>query len=575
MSSSQRFLLLALLLLLLGGLGFGARWLFSGREPAPAPEPGRESVAVTPQAAPRPAERLSAGEVTERPKADPGSTTVTYPLEVELELVRPGALPTEPGVPAWGTAGRSRLQGFVFGEDNKGLAAQVEFVYGANTGRVLQCGADGAYGANDLHPGLSIVRIEGPGVLGSMREVLLRQEREQVLTVSYARPARISGEVIDRKGEPLTGAKVTLDGLVSITDSFGQFHFPQVAAGDALLVVEKDGFRAHREILPVTVGATYEIGRLRYALEPGASLEIVVPDVTGGSEEAYVYFFSKAGVLRDYPWFLVNPTRVWPGGRVRIDDLPPGRIDLRLFHSGAKASPELAVANLVPGSVISTEIRLKPAPMLMGVVRSGGEPVADARVTLEAADRIEAVLAALGEDYGILEGDVLPGLPPGLQEVRTDADGEFVLSSWASAAKNRYLTAVGPDGRSFAGKLLRGDEERVDLELSQRAQDSQAVTLRMGGRFQALPVRLVIRGEPRDEFLLGPDDDLVIDGLARGTWRMAVQWETEDLLDGFELELPGAADVDLALPLGAIEGQTGDIRKRSGRGTSTVSNENR
>jgi len=563
MSSSQRFLLLIIVLLLLGGLVLGTRWLLvSGGPPAIEPSaPDRDAPAATvPESSVR---RLEAAEVEERP-APTTATTVVFPLELKLELTRPGALPAVDGVPAWGTSGQAGFTGFVFDEGNEGVRAELEFVYGANKGRVLTCGEDGAFGASNLHPGLSIVRIEGPGIVGSMREILLRQERETVLNVGYARPARISGEVLGREGEPLDAARVMLDGLVTFTDSLGVFHFPRVAGGTVLVVIEKEGYRSYRELLPVAAGSVYELGRLRYALEPGASLELVVPEKMGGSQEAYVYLFSKAGVQRDYPWFLVNPIRVWPGGRVRLDDLPSGRLDLRLFHTGVIARPELAVANLVPGSVTKLEIHLAPAPMLTGVVRAGGNPIAGATVTLEAADRVQAVLEALGETYGMLEGDVLPGLPPGVQTAHTNADGEYVLTKWEHSSKHRYLTAVGPDGSTFAGKLLKGGEERVDLELKASEEDDAAVTIRMGGRYQGLPVVVRVRGEPRERFDLAPDDDLVIDGLADGTWTLAVRWNRETLLEDRTLELPGGGALDLALPLGAIEGQTGEIRRRAG-----------
>jgi hypothetical protein len=564
MSSTQRFLLLAIALLLLGGLAVGTRWLLTSGD-ANAVEPRLPDRGVTVATPPEPEERRLEAPVVEERSTEGVATTVAYPLEVTLELTRPGTLPAVDGVPAWGTAGRARFKGFVFDEGNKGMRAELEFVYGANKGRILTCGADGAFGASDLHPGLSIVRIEGPGIVGSMREILLRQERETVLNVGYARPARVNGEVLDREGEPIEGARVMMDGLVTRTNSFGTFNFPRMASGTVLVVIEKDGYRSYRELLPVTAGSVYEIGRLRYALEPGASLELVVPEKLGGAEEAYVFLFSKGGVQRDYPWFLINPVRVWPGGRVQLDNLPSGRLDLRLFHTGALARPQLAVANLVPGSVTKSEIHLAPAPMLTGVVRAGGKPVAGAVVTLEAADRVKAVLNALGETYGILEGDVLPGLPPGVQTVRTNADGEYVLTSWEHSSKHRYLTAVGPGGGMFAGKLLKGDEERVDLALKAKEEDDAQLTLRMGGRFQGLPVVLRVRGEPREPFELAPDDDLVIGSLPDGTWDLSVRWNREMLVEDRVLELPADGAIDLALPLDAIEGQTGEIRRRTGR----------
>jgi hypothetical protein len=205
--------------------------------------------------------------------------------------------------------------------------------------------------------------------------------------------------------------------------------------------------------------------------------------------------------------------------------------------------------------------------MLAGVVRMGGRPVAGARVTLEAADFVGATLGALGETYGFIESDVLPGLPPAVQVTHTDAQGAYVLSAWASASKHRYLTAVGPDGATFAGRLLSGGEEQADLELVPAEQDDAALRIRLGGRYQALPIALTVRGEPRAPFDLPAGEDLVVAGLAAGTWKLRARWATEWIVAEQELELPRKPpDEPLAieLPEGAIHGQPAEIRARAG-----------
>jgi Carboxypeptidase regulatory-like domain len=564
MTSSQRVSLLVVALLLFTGVAAGARWLLRSRPVAAVEAPASGAPAALGDAPGEPA-RVEA--VRPEPDAGPAPTPVVFPLEVELELVSPGRLRPPEGVPARGSAATARITGGVWDAGNQGVEADVRFVHGANEGRELHCDPSGAFGASDLWPGLSIVEIQGPGIVGAQREVLLRQERETVLNVSFARPARVTGEVIDRSGAPIEGARVTMDGQTAFTDSAGVFQYPQMASGTVVVVVEKQGYRSYRELLPVTLDATIELGRLRYALDPGASLEITIPERIGGAEEAYVIFIPpQGGVQRDYPWFLINPTRVWPGGRVQIDDLPSGRIDLRLFHSGAVARPELAVANLSPGEVRRVEIHLEPAPMLTGTVRMGGRPVAEATVTLEAADRLGATLAAVGEDYGFIESAVLPTLPPAAQTVRTDAHGEYVLSSWESASRYRYLTAVGPDGASFAGQLLKGGEQTVDLTLAPAEEQSGRLRLVMEGRFQPLPVVTRVRGVPGGKRVLPPDQDLVIDGLPTGTWSLSLRWNTDRLLDheALEIEDKHATELEVTLPEGAIQGQTEEIRLRAG-----------
>ena len=59
---------------------------------------------------------------------------------------------------------------------------------------------------------------------------------------------------------------------------------------------------------------------------------------------------------------------------------------------------------------------------------------------------MRATLGYFTEPSYFLETAVMPNLPPGLQETRTDKQGRFVLSSWADTSPVRYLEARGPGG---------------------------------------------------------------------------------------------------------------------------------
>ena len=81
--------------------------------------------------------------------------------------------------------------------------------------------------------------------------------------------------------------------------------------------------------------------------------------------------------------------------------------------------------------------------------------------------------------------------------------------------------------------------------------------IRMGGRFQGLPVRLSVNGTPMDPYVLAPEDKLEIEGLEAGTWRAEVWWHHEQLERGRQVTLKpnGRGEISVVLPRGALEGE--------------------
>src|SRR5262249_15126947 len=183
-----------------------------------------------------------------RQSTGPVATTVLWPLKVELELLEARFLPKEEGVPPVGSAATARLSGRVTGIGDDGVEAEIRFVAGANIGRVLRADATGRFGATDLNPGLSIVEVRAPGILGSRREVRLRRGQEQLLNVGYGRPGSVFGKVQDASGKGIEGADVTVDGTRVATDPEGGFYLQSVAAGPGLCVGDTDACARYLEI---------------------------------------------------------------------------------------------------------------------------------------------------------------------------------------------------------------------------------------------------------------------------------------------------------------------------------------
>jgi hypothetical protein len=500
----------------------------------------------------------------------PGTTTVAWAVKLELDLVQAAHLPQSQGVAPLGTGGTARFTGRIADGREQGVQATLRFLAGPNAPREIATNAEGKFGASDLYPGLSLVMVDGPGDLDAVREVRLRQDKETQLNLGFGLPGSVAGRVFDRDDRPLAEVQVDVDGQTQITDLEGKFLFTSVFSGlDLQLVLRKPGYASLSNRIAVT--AKQRLDNLTYKLLPAATLEVAVPDRLGSTEDALVVIGpSRSNYERSYPWHLASPARVALGSSVTFTDLPAIRVDVRVFHAGAVPEPRQSTLNLNEGQNPTLITHLKAAPTLVGrVVDPEGLPVPDAIVRLEAPNRIGAELTYLGEMPGFLETEILPMLPVGVQETRANHLGEFMLTSWAEYAPARYLTAESPDGKLRAARLVKPEDENVQLDLQPAAGGTATLRLEFPGRFQALPVELSIRGAPRGEQLVPTDDALEIPDLLEGKWRLRATWNGRPIgsADGVLIDLDGDTTVPLSLPPGAIQGQDEDTRARAGRGT--------
>lgn len=517
------------------------------------------------QDTPAPTVRTQLSDIV-APEAEYGSleTTVVFPLGVELELVHSKAVQRAEGAPALGSGATARLQGSIQDEKGEGVRAEVAFVAGTNQGRVLYCDSTGNLGANDLYPGISIVRITGPRIAGSMREVLLRQDRDTQLNIAYGRPAHVFGEVFDAESKPIAGAKVTLDGQEATTNEAGVFEFTNMASGEVLAIVEKPGYSAYREVLTVVGASRVEVGRIKFLLQKSARLQVTIEEPINASEQALLFLLPEvASGQRKFPWQRVNPVRIWPGGTATVEDLPSGPVTLRLYHAGAVAKPVRSSIVLSPGETSTVTLHLEPSPVLSGVVTDGGKPVSGAIVRMEVPDRVRAMLTAFGEsNYLYLENDVFPNLPPAVQEVSTNERGEYSMSANESISDVRYLTALSRDQKRIAQAVVKTGATRVDLALAPQDGGTGDLIVQMEGRFQPLPVQVRVNGTPRDPLDLPPGKDLHIGALPAGSWLVTIKWNGAELVSKQPIELKDEVTIPLKLPEGAINGQDADTVKR-------------
>jgi hypothetical protein len=568
--SARNALLTALAGAVVVGLGVGA-WFVLRETPRPhtdvtlAPAPDLPGPSAPTDEAPQDRKQLELA-VDDSPEYGTLETTVVFPLQVALELTRASSTIQAEDTPRLGSGATAKLAGSVRDAKGGGVRAEVRFVAGPNQGRVLYADSLGRFGADGLNPGLSVVKVTGPGIVGSQREVSLRAKRETLLNLGYGRPAIVTAEVVDREGKPLAGAKVTMDGQVATSNEEGLVEFAAVAAGEVLIVVEKPGFASLRQTLTLVGGSTIARGQLKFRLDPGASLQIAITDSLNASQQALVFVLPELSEgERKFPWQNVNPVRVWPGGTALVNDLPEGRVMLRVYHAGATATPPKRSVELHPGKRDTIEFGLVPAPVVTGVVRDGDKPAVGALVRLEAPDRAAATLSVFGQsNYLFLESDVLPDLPPAMQEGTTNDKGEFQLSASEDVAPVRYLTAISKDGKRMAHAVLHPGETRADLGLEPLQGGKGELAVQMEGRIQPLPVEVVVNGTPREPSVLPLGRDLRVADLPEGTWKVTVRWNGQVLTDQ-QLEIGGETRLLVALPEGAIAGQDAETRRRAGK----------
>lgn len=563
MSKLQKLLLLAALL----GVGGLAAAIYRFSDDAPAPAVALHRDAQAPALEPSRAEAVGRSAPADALVVQPTgpeapATLVTKPLRLELELVRAtGSLAAEDAQPRRSGA-RSKLRGGLFGSDQQGVAGDVEFVAGPNRGRTIETDPSGAFGANDLYPGLSVVQVHATGLPGAQREIRLRNDRETQLNIGFGRPATVYGEVIDRDGEAIPFATVTMDGQRATTDEKGVFYFPRMTSGEVLAVVQKPGYASYRETLNISAAHTIPIGKLRFLLEPGASLAVTVQERLGAADSSLLFLepdqsleSPSALFQRKFPWHVVSPVSIPPGGTVTIEDLPAMRVRLRLAHPGARATPDLTTVNLSASGRTQVVLHLESAPMLRGkLVMPSGEPVRNALVRLEAPDQARATADILGAPLGILESEVRPNLPPAVQSTYTDGAGQFVFSSAEELFPVRYLTAEGPGGKGWAGRVVKKGDLSVELVLQEKAEGDATLKLETLPRTQALPLDVRIDGAPRELPLLEPGETLELGQLQPGVWRVQARWGSERLLDAVEIEIEEEAELFVPLPDAARTG---------------------
>jgi hypothetical protein len=421
------------------------------------------------------------------------------------------------------------------------------------------------FGANDLYPGLSVVRITSPACVGSLRETLLRKGRETQLNVGFGRPGSVTGAVRDAMGDPIQDAKVSVDGQDARTNEKGEFFLPEVASGEVIAIAEKPGYATRMEKLVVVAGEAVQKGRFAFVLRPAARLEVTIEERINADNEAQLFVLPESPGERDYPWWRLNPIRDLP--RRHEDDRGSPGAPRDAAALPCRRRRDAADAHGHPPREGHGE-RAAPSRRLADRLRRGHRRWATGSGR-ERRPRVALALAggprgARGGELSRARARGLPRLPAG-RPARADERPRRVR---ARQLRERQPDALPP--RDVLGREADGvegparGETRVDLALETARGDAE-LTLQMAGRTQGLPVEIKVDGAARDAEVLPPGQDLHIAGLAPGTWKFSARWNGEDIFEGMLIDLKEETTLSLTLPEGAIVGQDLDTRKRSGK----------
>lgn len=554
-----------LVLLLLAGV-LGGVWLLAGGGPE---TPEVAPVALTPDRVPvaqgpgplEPEVDLEAPRAAQEAGEGPGGLALPHPLEVELTLLAPAGLEVPADWPAPGSGANARFSGVISGPDGRGLQARLEFEHGTNAPRVIETDSSGRFGANDLWPGVAVVRVEASTGLVARREVLLRSLAEARLGLSFTAPAVVLGRVEDLFGKPIASAEVEIDGNRTFTDVDGNFSIRKVAPGLRIVATARaQGYAAQRELLSLERGSVVEEGRLTFRLPVGTTLDVVVPRAVGAREPVQVLVFAASGPSAAaagqsrFPWEWLSPLEVPPGGRLHLEDLPPETVTLVPFHSGAVAVPSQQNCKLDEGRDNQATIQLEPGAVVRGRLLHEGAPVAGARVRLEAPDRSNATTRALGRRPMFHQEAIFPHVHAARQEVVTPSSGKFVLSAYPQAGDRWYLEAESADGALVARALVEAGAAGVDLgdlELQRRgpAEANGVLRLDLAPRLWAIDLDVRVQGAPRDRARLRPGAAHDIEGLTPGLWRVDARYRDQRLASGRQATVE---ELDLASEPAAV-----------------------
>jgi len=479
------------------------------------------------------------------PREQPPS--LLLPLRISLELESAAHLARVPSSPALGSGRTARLAGQIAGARGEPLAAKIHIVAGPNCGRVACTDPAGRFHITSLHPGLAIVEVRRSGSTLVRREVRLRAGGERHFHVGFGRPARVAGRVVDVRGQAIAAARVRVDGQRVRTDAAGHFEVGAVAGGRVLVEVEALGFAARRRELDVVPGSSIAPDELELRLEDEARLRLTLSGAGDATTPARAWILPAAlAAERTTPWYLFEALE-FRQGLLEVRGLPSGLVRVHVDRAGARLRGGGRAVLLASGATHTHTLQLEPAPSLSGRILRAGVPVRGATVELHAADPLLASRMQLGFETERLDDELVPLFAPVVTRTTSDVEGNFHVNDGARFSPWRRLVVTGPDGRVRIERAVGPTERTVEVDLAAPSGDAALLVIVPSQRRADLPYELFVHGQLREAGSLRPGEDLAIDALVAGRWRIRVIQGALEIVRTRTIELDGEVRLPVEL----------------------------
>lgn len=337
-------------------------------------------------------------------------------------------------------------------------------------------------------------------------------------TIELVAGAAVSGTVVDDRGKPVAGARVTVESAselftpsdprkdAAITDAKGAWSFPAVPAGTMRFAASHEGF-APGVSEPISLDGTSARTGVVVKLEPGARLAGRV--VRGGQPVPFATV-RVAGDMR-FGWEPTIQRACDERGAFDIGGL--SRAAVKVVASDERGASQVARFDLAARPEhTGIELVLDVEGVIAGtVVTSGGEPVEGAQVN--AFPDIFSGGGGVAMDELRLRG---------IANTVTDAGGRFELTGLPDG---KYQVRAGRSGASFNRMFARravdaktGDRD-VKIILDPDGSVKGRVALAKGGAPELFTVR--VGATPGTPFS-SPDGEFRLEGVEPGKHTLVV-----------------------------------------------------
>jgi len=273
-----------------------------------------------------------------------------------------------------------------------------------------QATSDGAgrFELGEVPPGRLQLEILHPAAV-PFRAAAVVMSPGQTLDVGTLRlsaAARVEGRVVDERGQPVPGARITartrgaqdaqgVNDLYAVTDSGGAFSLP-IATGTVTLTASLPGHADVQSVVTARPGAASVSAVLTMrgaAARPlaGTVLDSASRPVGGARVVAFVRIpgpsAAATGSATDVPGALAT-TRTDAGGHFRFDRLPDGPLWLEIRHDSYPARREPVEPAPANGPAADLTVRLPMPGAVAGEVheRGTGGPVRQFEIDAVGAD---------------------------------------------------------------------------------------------------------------------------------------------------------------------------------------------